>query len=247
VSDFVEECRREWKRLRVPTSSADEMAADLSADLREAERDGAVPEDVLGTGAMDPRAFAAAWAEERGLVRQPWWQRLQGRHAWLRGVPLAGLFCLAALAAVAWLVWHGGTGKPFNTATPSKNGATAFANGRITGTAILACELSPAGVRLKPDQEGGEIGIHQPPRSLTAVIRNSGNVTLGEVVLIMRVGKHSYLRRIHKLPGAYTRKVSISLPRNLPARFTVSLRTRPVPNERNMTNNYSVWRIKVTT
>jgi len=48
VSQFVEECRREWKRLRVPRALADEMAEDLAADLREAEADGASEEEVLG-------------------------------------------------------------------------------------------------------------------------------------------------------------------------------------------------------
>jgi hypothetical protein len=45
------------------------MAADLAADLAEAEADGASPEQVLGSGAFDPRAFAAAWARERGVAR----------------------------------------------------------------------------------------------------------------------------------------------------------------------------------
>ena len=44
MNDFVEECRREWRRLRVPKHLADEMAAELAADLEEA-----APEDVLGT------------------------------------------------------------------------------------------------------------------------------------------------------------------------------------------------------
>ena len=57
MSQFVEECRREWRRLRVPSALADEMAEDLAADLREAEADGASEEEVLGSGASDPRAF----------------------------------------------------------------------------------------------------------------------------------------------------------------------------------------------
>jgi hypothetical protein len=68
MSEFVEECRREWRRLRVPDPIANEMAADLAADLAEAEADGASPEQVLGSGAFDPRAFAASWAIERGIV-----------------------------------------------------------------------------------------------------------------------------------------------------------------------------------
>jgi hypothetical protein len=68
MSEFVEECRREWKRLRVPDPIANEMAADLAADLAEAEAEGASAEQVLGSGAFDPRAFAASWAAERGVV-----------------------------------------------------------------------------------------------------------------------------------------------------------------------------------
>jgi hypothetical protein len=68
VREFIEECRREWRRLRVPDPVADDMAADLAADLEEAEADGASAEEVLGTGASDPRSFAASWAAERGVI-----------------------------------------------------------------------------------------------------------------------------------------------------------------------------------
>ena len=37
MSDFVEQCRREWKRLGVPDPLAEEMATDLATDLGEAE------------------------------------------------------------------------------------------------------------------------------------------------------------------------------------------------------------------
>jgi hypothetical protein len=58
VTDFVEQCRREWKRLRVPDAVANEMAADLAADLTEADAEGVSPEEVLGSSAFDPRSFA---------------------------------------------------------------------------------------------------------------------------------------------------------------------------------------------
>lgn len=54
MNEFVEECRREWKRLRVPDAVAAEMAADLAADLEEAEAEGASAEEVLGGSAFDP-------------------------------------------------------------------------------------------------------------------------------------------------------------------------------------------------
>jgi hypothetical protein len=68
VSDFVDQCRREWRRLRVPDSVANEMAADLEADLEEAEAEGASAEEVLGSGAFNPRSFAISWAAERGVI-----------------------------------------------------------------------------------------------------------------------------------------------------------------------------------
>ncbi len=97
MSEFIEECRREWKRLGVPDPIANEMAADLAADLREAEADGASAEEVLGNGAFDPRTFAATWANERGVTQT----RSSGKTRWRR--VLLGLVALAlALAAIAF-------------------------------------------------------------------------------------------------------------------------------------------------
>ena len=74
MSDFVEQCRREWKRLGVPDPLADEKAADLASDLREAEAEGVSAEELLGSSAFDPRAFAATWAAERGVIPEPPWR-----------------------------------------------------------------------------------------------------------------------------------------------------------------------------
>ncbi len=68
MSDFVEQCRTEWKRLGVPDSTAEEMAADLASDIREAEADGIALEELIGSSASDPHGFAASWATERGIV-----------------------------------------------------------------------------------------------------------------------------------------------------------------------------------
>jgi len=68
MSDFVEQCRREWKRLGVPDPLAAEMAADLASDLGEAEAEGVSAEELLGSSAFDPRSFAASWAAERGII-----------------------------------------------------------------------------------------------------------------------------------------------------------------------------------
>ena len=71
MSDFVEQCRNEWKRLGVPDPLAEEMAADLASDLREAEAEGVSTEELLGSSAFDPRSFAASWASERGIIPVP--------------------------------------------------------------------------------------------------------------------------------------------------------------------------------
>jgi hypothetical protein len=71
MSEFVEQCRMEWKRLGVPDALAEEMAADLTADLGEAEADGVSAQELLGDSASDPRSFAASWAAERGIIPEP--------------------------------------------------------------------------------------------------------------------------------------------------------------------------------
>jgi len=71
MSDFVEQCRHEWRRLGVPDPLADEMAADLETDLAEARAEGVSAEELLGSSADDPRSFAASWAAERGIIPVP--------------------------------------------------------------------------------------------------------------------------------------------------------------------------------
>lgn len=80
MNGFVDECRREWRRLGVADPVAAEMAAELAADLEEAEAEGASAEDVLG-GGIDPRAFARTWAGERRVIPS------QGR--WTARLPAA--------------------------------------------------------------------------------------------------------------------------------------------------------------
>jgi hypothetical protein len=103
VNDFVEECRREWRRLRVPDRVANEMAADLKADLDEAEAEGASPEAVLGSEAFDPRSFAASWAAERGVVGPlpARVDRLPRRSRLLAGIGVSALVALIGVALVS--------------------------------------------------------------------------------------------------------------------------------------------------
>ena len=93
MSDFVEQCRQEWRRLGVPDQLADEMSADLETDLAEAESEGVSAEDLLGSSAHDPRSFAAAWAAERGIIPVPPTRRTRRR-------PLV-LVAFTAVAAIA--------------------------------------------------------------------------------------------------------------------------------------------------
>jgi hypothetical protein len=71
MSDFVEHCRGEWRRLGVPDALAEEMAADLTSDLEEAKADGISAQELLGNSAFDPRSFARSWAAERGIIPEP--------------------------------------------------------------------------------------------------------------------------------------------------------------------------------
>jgi hypothetical protein len=100
VSEFVDECRREWRRLGVPDPVANEMAADLTADLEEAEAEGGSPEDVLGNSAFDPRRFAAAWAAARGVTSAPTPER---RSFWRPPIAIALAVFLGVLTIVAGL------------------------------------------------------------------------------------------------------------------------------------------------
>jgi len=102
MNDFVHECEEEWRRLGVPTAAANEMAADLRADLAEAAAEGVSPEHVLGNGVFDPRSFAADWATARGLVAAQAPQRRLPRLLVPIGVAAAGV--LAVLVGLALVI-----------------------------------------------------------------------------------------------------------------------------------------------
>ena len=114
MSDFVEQCRREWKRLGVPDPLAEEMAADLATDLREAEADGVSAEEFLGSSAFDPRSFAASWAAERGIIPRPPSQPPRRRPLVL--VAFTAIAAIALIVAAALLL----TGEPKLTLRTSR-------------------------------------------------------------------------------------------------------------------------------
>jgi hypothetical protein len=107
VNEFVEECRREWRRLGVPDPIANEMAADLTADIEEAESEGGSAEDVLGNSVFDARRFAASWAGARG-VTAPLPPEDAPRRRGILIVALAAFAAFFALAAVALLIGRHG-------------------------------------------------------------------------------------------------------------------------------------------
>jgi hypothetical protein len=97
MSEFVEQCRREWRRLGVADPLAEELAADLASDLEEAEAEGVSAAEYLGSSALDPRSFAASWASERGIIPAPPGRERGGRR------PFA-LVAFTTLAAIALIV-----------------------------------------------------------------------------------------------------------------------------------------------
>ena len=120
MSEFVEECRREWRRLGVPDPVANEMAADLTADLEEAEAEGGSPEDVLGNSAFDPRRFASSWAAARGVTapltpRRP--------SSWRTSLTIASVALLGVLVVGAGLLL-----------TVGRSSSIAFATRRIAAS-----------------------------------------------------------------------------------------------------------------
>lgn len=105
MSRFVEECRKEWNRLGVPEVVSNEMAADLDADLAEAEAEGASAEQVLGNGIFDAKSFAASWATARGVVPLDRGARNGVRPTrWWVVVTSAVVSLIVALAGLAILV-----------------------------------------------------------------------------------------------------------------------------------------------
>jgi hypothetical protein len=120
MSRFVEDCLKEWNRLGVPQVTANEMAADLEADLAEAEADGVSPEEVLGNGYFDARAFAAEWASARGVVHSERTTRMPVGHLRLRplALVLSALGCLL-VAAFGLAILVGGRSSSVSIAVAS--------------------------------------------------------------------------------------------------------------------------------
>jgi hypothetical protein len=164
VNDFVAECRREWQRLRVPDCVADEMAAELAADLGEAEKEGVPADEVLGGAASDPRSFAASWAAERGFVRSA-----STKHGakYVLAAAIAGLAAVAISGAVLLIV------------APTSSSGTRQA---------LAPRFAPAvKTTLVMTRTGNTFTIAPPPRWIEreTVDSSDDTPTIGLVLLIV--------------------------------------------------------------
>jgi hypothetical protein len=144
MSDFVQQCRREWERLRVPDSVANEMAADLAADLEEAEAEGVSAEEVLGRSAFDPRSFAASWAAERGVIPSA------SRHESASRKPLVP----AALAVVTVI---------------GLIGAALFALAQRSRSVAMAPAPPHPRIRLAPPAPSGPFVVHGGPVAAEAL------------------------------------------------------------------------------
>jgi hypothetical protein len=143
------------------------MAADLTADLEEAEAEGGSPEDVLGNSAFDPRRFAAAWAVARGVTAVPTPQRTT---LWRPPIAIA----LAAILGVLTI----GAGLALLVGRSSSS--FAFATRRIIAAPGRIHLFTPGPVHAVPGPLGG-------PFSGTG-IANGVIHPLGLMLLVVGVG-----------------------------------------------------------
>jgi hypothetical protein len=236
VSEFVDECRREWKRLRVPRTIADEMADDLTADLQEAEADGASVEEVLGSGAADPRAFAAAWATERGITRRRATQRIR-RPRLVAFVVLLVVLAAVGTALVALLTLSDDSGAPHST---TLNIAPSI--GGFIGTSVEGATVWPSDIALSVARR---TVFHRRPRSITIVFANTGGAVVALAHLTVEIDKHTYHYTVTRMVRDSRKSIRIALPKGLPRRFVIRASTRPVPGEANTTNNRATWRVAI--
>ena len=145
MSQFVDDCRKEWKRLGVPEPLSNEMAADLEADLAEAASEGVSPEEVLGNGYFDATSFAASWAVARG-VGHP---RLRVREkVRLRSWTLAvSALAFIGVAAAGLVVVGRGVGSVSVAAAALRDRypgrSAASSSGRTTSSRTVPSALSP--------------------------------------------------------------------------------------------------------
>ncbi len=193
MSEFVDECRREWRRLGVADPVANEMAADLTADIEQAEAEGGSAEDVLGNSAFDPRRFAAAWASARGVTGPPVPER---PSLWRPPITVAFIVLLGALVVGAGLVLAVG-----------RSSSMAVVSRRFVAGSGPARLFAPGPVRVAPAGPLGSVigissgGVH-PLALVLLLVGMAGLVGLGFAVLYW--WPWSSYRRHHRHGGPRT-------------------------------------------
>lgn len=212
MTAFVEECRKEWKRLGVPDLLADEMAAELEADLTEAEADGIAAAEFLGES--DPRRFAATWATERGLVPKPQAPKSRKR-LWIALAACVVLVCVA-LSTLA-LIQVGN--EPAHAANPVKvprlvglKACDAVRVGHLAGLAMLHTVYRSrchARVVYQKPAAGTYVPLHAPTTIRLRLVRTPRLVGLN-VCSAKQVAARQGLHVVKSWPGQTTTE-------NLPA------------------------------
>jgi hypothetical protein len=180
---FIEECRYEWRHLGVPDSMADEMAAELEADLAEAEADGVSAAEMLGES--DPRRFAANWARERGLVAEAAPKKRGRRWIWVAAFVLALVFVvvLGLFAAV-------GVSTQVHVTAPQPQTVGGLIVPNLVG--LKACHAkriareSGLKVRSFPHSRCGAVVIAQQPLRGSLIPEKRGSTHTTTVVLRLR-------------------------------------------------------------
>jgi hypothetical protein len=125
------------------------MAADLMADLDEAQAEGGSPEDVLGNSAFDPRRFAAAWAVARGVTGPP----PSDRSRFFRRPPLA----IALTVIVGVVILFAGV----VLLSGRSSSSIAFAVRRVVGPGSSRIFAPGPGRTVIPGPLGSPLGVTQ--------------------------------------------------------------------------------------
>jgi len=166
MTAFVEECRREWKRLGVPDLLAEEMATELESDLAEAEADGVSAAEMLGES--DPRRFAAAWAHERGLITEPVPKRSRKR-LWIGLAVALLLLLLIVLPALALVGFGSGSISTVESSQPVRSVVVPNFVGRRACQAKRIALESGLKVRRFPTSRCHAVVVAQQPSRGTLV------------------------------------------------------------------------------
>ena len=239
MSHFVEECRREWKRLRVPAQSPTRWPT-ISQRISVRPKLTVPPRRKCSAAALpDPRAFAAAWASERGIVRPRRLHRLRKR--WL--VVLASFIVFVLLVVAAGLIAALSVTESSAPRTATTVAPAVVAPGRIIGTSIFGARVTPSNVALAT---GRRTVLHRHPQAITITFGNTGGQIVQLAHLTVRIGlDHTYQFTARRMaPNSHT-SVRIAVPSDLPSTFKVLAVTRPLPGEANTQNNERIWRVTV--